>query len=206
MYEGLRRPRRLYTSNSFIREALSCISGAINDDVITCVRRSSVFALLCDECADISNKRQLLCYVRCMDGCIPKTSFLCIHSIQEANAEALHRELHAIIKKKQLELSKLCAFTSDGASVFTGKHNGAHKKLATEVPGLITTHCVCHRLSLAILDAAKEVDFIHYNFKLFFRALYNWFDNSPNRFKYSFFPSLLIHSSYKHFLHAAWSS
>ena len=61
------------------------------------------------------------------------------------------------ITDKQLLLSDMTGFPSDGAAVFLGKKNGVAKKLKDSNTSLITTHCRDHRLALACRDSFKAI-------------------------------------------------
>ena len=52
---------------------------------------------------------------------------------------------------------KLIGIATDSASMMRGRHNGLCARLAEEVPGLLSVHCVAHDLQLAIMDAEKEL-------------------------------------------------
>lgn len=45
----------------------------------------------------------------------------------------------------------------DGASVTMGSKTGVIAKIRQEVSNILQTHCVAHKLELAILDAVKEM-------------------------------------------------
>ena len=49
------------------------------------------------------------------------------------------------------------AFTSDGASVLTGKKSGVMELLMKDFPKLSTWHCLNHRLELAVDDAIADL-------------------------------------------------
>ena len=58
-----------------------------------------------------------------------------------------------------LDLCKLVAFGSHGASTMVGNQSGVATRVRNEVnPFLLACHCVAHRTNLAALDAAKAVD------------------------------------------------
>ena len=54
--------------------------------------------------------------------------------------------------------SKLINVNFDGASVMSGHISGVQKRFKDLQGGLVYTHCVAHRLELAILDAIKFRD------------------------------------------------
>ena len=50
----------------------------------------------------------------------------------------------------------LVSIGSDGASVYTGVHNGVVANLKQSVPWLLGIHCIAHNLELAILGCIKD--------------------------------------------------
>lgn len=52
----------------------------------------------------------------------------------------------------------MVGITTDGASVLTGRRNGVQKRIKDLCnPNLTATHCLSHRLQLALKDAAEEI-------------------------------------------------
>ena len=52
---------------------------------------------------------------------------------------------------------KLVCLGSDGASVMIGKNNSVYVHLKTDVPSLISIHCIAHKLELGFQDTIKDV-------------------------------------------------
>ena len=61
-----------------------------------------------------------------------------------------------------LNLEELIGFCSDGANVMTWKDNGvaARFKQLEECSGMLSVHCICHRLALACGDIGDDLKFI----------------------------------------------
>ena len=61
-----------------------------------------------------------------------------------------------------LNLEELSGFCLDGARVMTGKDNGlaASFKQLEECSGMLSVHCICHRLDLACGDTGDDLKFI----------------------------------------------
>ena len=68
-------------------------------------------------------------------------------------------ECGKIIKNNNISLDKINIFTSDGASVLLGSHNGVQAKLKSIVPYLLEFHCVAHREALSVSQAYQSVDY-----------------------------------------------
>ena len=58
---------------------------------------------------------------------------------------------------------KLINANFDGASVMSGNVSGVQARLKKLQPGLIYTHCIAHKLELAVLDAMKRNDSAYLN-------------------------------------------
>lgn len=52
---------------------------------------------------------------------------------------------------------KLVCLGSDGASVMIGKNNSVYVHLKTDVPSLISIHCIAHKLELGFQDTIKDL-------------------------------------------------
>ena len=61
------------------------------------------------------------------------------------------------LKSDGVKPEQLTGFGSDGASPFSGQHNGVWKVIRDLFAYCFTVHCVCHRQALAAGDAAKEI-------------------------------------------------
>ena len=69
---------------------------------------------------DISVLKQLVLVGRYLNDEGKKTSFLCITDIPNGTAETIEETMLKFISDKALQITRLCAFGSDGASVISG--------------------------------------------------------------------------------------
>ena len=109
-------------------------------------------------------------YVRCILNGEPVTKFVTVENPLTVDAAGITDAL-----KKGISSLKLCPDETsesfldnfykrlvnvnfDGASVMSGHVSGVQKRFKDVQPGLIYTHCVAHRLELAVLDAIKSDD------------------------------------------------
>ena len=67
----------------------------------------------------------------------------------------------------------------DGASVMSGHKGGVQKRLKDMQPGLAYTHCVAHRLELAMLNALKLKDDYLHRFDENVNGLFKFYYYSP---------------------------
>ena len=83
--------------------------------------------------------------------------FLMVPHIHSTDAGTIAEALQSFLQHKQLDLRKLIGQGYDGAAIFAGKISGVHKRIQTSSVHAIYTHCSCHRLQLASIQAAASV-------------------------------------------------
>ena len=92
---------------------------------------------------------------------LPKTVFLGLLQLEGGKKDSVSI-FDCVISQLQLwdlDLYKLLAFGSDGASSMVNSQTGVSTRLRKEVNSfLLACHCVAHRTNLAALDAAKIPD------------------------------------------------
>ncbi|XP_053408053.1 zinc finger protein 862-like [Mercenaria mercenaria] len=111
---------------------------------------------------------------------------------------------------KQLNLSNLIGISTDGAAVMTGKKSGLVQQLKQEVPTLLSTHCIAHRLALASGQAADTVPYL-LKFQELVNSIYRYFDNSPKNMSRLEKKSTILEESsdfvrFKQVFHTRWLS
>ena len=110
-------------------------------------------------------------YVRFVNNGEPITKFAAIEAPESVNAAGLILAIQNAVASLQSQHSthsretymsdlykKLINVNFDGASVMSGHISGVQARFKKHQPGLIYTHCVAHRLELAVLDAIKFDD------------------------------------------------
>lgn len=179
-------------SEPVLREMALLLSEVIVEDLIERIKSSEGFGLLVDEVTDISNVQQLVTFIKFFDNekGRPSTVFTDVTDLLEEsedtspNSKAIFNCLLNILKKLDLKLLHLKAFSSDGASVMTGCRDGVATKFRQlqECRTMINVHCICHRLALACADTGDELKFINV-FELVLTQLWKFFKDSPKRLK-----------------------
>ena len=84
------------------------------------------------------------------------------------------------MEESEIDKHKLASFSSDDASVMTGKTNGVAAKLLSEIKSLINARCICNRVALACADACDSVTYLQQVEKILFQ-LQSFFDNSVKK-------------------------
>ncbi|CAI7853363.1 unnamed protein product [Closterium sp. NIES-53] len=78
-------------------------------------------------------------------------------TVDRADAASLTSAVVQYLTGIGLDLQKISAISTDGASVMIGKNNGVVARLRMRIPHLASTQCVAHREALAASDAADAV-------------------------------------------------
>ena len=133
-----------------------------------------------DESTDISVLKQLVLVGRYLTDEGAKTSFLCITDIPNGTAETIEGAMLTYISDKTLQVTRLCAFGSDGAAVMTGRVSGVAVRLTRHSPKMIAVHCVNHRLALAAAHASDTIPYLQ-QFKSILQSLFYFYQNSAVR-------------------------
>ena len=95
-----------------------------------------------------TNKEQLVTFVKFVHPETGKanTAFLAASNLlgnsSSADAEAITNAIVAQLEDAGIDKKKLSNFSSDGASVMTGKRNGFGARLRVENKALINIHCI----------------------------------------------------------------
>lgn len=74
--------------------------------------------------------------------------------------------------------SYLVGVCTDGAATMVGKQSGVLTRLKTLYPDVVTWHCMCHRIKLAVSYAVKEINAVNH-VKIFMDKLYSIYSTSP---------------------------
>ena len=123
--------------------------------------RVNFIAILCDGSTDRSVTEQEVVYVMFTDPDTfkPTLSFFEVLGLDSSqDATGICDAIKAAFKKRNLEsaLDKLVFFSSDGASVNSGKKSGLIALFREEYEWVSFIWCFSHRLELALKDALQE--------------------------------------------------
>ena len=110
-----------YTSEQSISELLQCLSTTIEEDIVSALKSSPYFALMTDETTDISVLKQLVLVCKYSTCSGIKTSYFQITDIPNGTADTIETALLQILREKEIDVSKLHGFGSDGAAVMVGE-------------------------------------------------------------------------------------
>ena len=153
-------------------------------EVVNKVKDSLAHGLLTDEVCDISVTKKSSDFFQffCRKTNRVETMFLSCQNIladhSSADAKSITTLLLKELKDSGLDVSKLTGFSSDGASVMTGRKGGVATLLRKANPCLVNIHCICHRLALSWADSNESLSYIK-TVETLLRHLWQLFENSP---------------------------
>ena len=136
---------------------------------------------MADETTDVSVIKEVIVYARYLNSNREiQTAFIGMVEVKDGTASSIMAALEKVCNNCGVNLKKLVAFGSDGASVMIGRHRGVTALLKAEVPWLVSNHCVAHRLALAAAQAADEIPSVK-KFQAILGQMYRFYSYSGVR-------------------------
>ena len=164
-----------------ITEIQSIIAGFLKKDLPNKLRHSMYFAVLIDESTAITVSKRLSICVRYVNAGRPQTAFLGNVELEDGCAHTITTALLSYFEQSDIDASKCVSLSTDEASVMMGKKTGVGVQFqAKAAPFSVQTHCIAHRLNLAVTESMKHVDALK-KFSEKFGQLYNYISASGNR-------------------------
>jgi hypothetical protein len=202
-----------YEHHSSIGEFQEALAGVLREDLAVKLQRFPKYSLMFDESTDISVQQNLIVYIRYLDCDIAenvesKTCYYSIASLHRANADAIYTKILHLLSEKGLDLANLCGVCTDGAAVMVGSKSGVVTRLKKDVPGLLTSHCIAHRLALSCSSGADCIPYL-VKFQEILNSIYKYFHLSPkNMSTLSAIQSVLQKHSFRfqEVFHTRWLS
>ncbi|XP_038221451.1 uncharacterized protein LOC119839286 [Zerene cesonia] len=170
------------------------------------ILRESKFSVLVDESTDISAVKTMCIVVRLFDPQTSKITSLLweLRPLFEkydfdaanlgATGEAIYDSIVKSFQDRNVPLSNIIGFVSDGASVIMGKHNSVASRFKESNPGIIIFKCICHSLHLCASEACKKLP---RRCEDLARNVYGFFKNSSKRqaefVEFQAFTNTLVH-------------
>ena len=154
--EWLKKKMEKYTSHDIQNKLLKLMAHQILRD-LTDELRDSLYATICDEYTDISNKEQLTLCLRCVDELFNiHEDFLGLYQLENIKSNTIVSAIRDVLLRTQISLDNCRGQCYDGASNMLGKKSGVAKQILDIQPKAFATHCHCHSLSLSVKETTKE--------------------------------------------------
>ncbi|CAF1263221.1 unnamed protein product [Adineta ricciae] len=154
-----------YLSHDIQNELIHIMGNQIREKVSSMVN-GCMYALMADECRDISGHQQLSIVIRFVRDLndrmasstdVVKEYFLGFVPLEAFDAATLAQNIVEFLKQLNIPLQSCICLCFDGASVTSGCHAGVHVHLRKFMPKAVYVHCSAHRLNLVISDTCKAV-------------------------------------------------
>ena len=187
------------------KRMLETISKYMHLQLVThlCSEESGHLSLIVDSTTDVRGNHYMITYIRAMeyDRDPENGNLLLVRPVVYfykmiyldffEDSDALLRSITDAVRYDSISVpdfekkfkAKLIAFSSDGASVMQGKHNGLSRKLEQYVNrSLVSVHCMAHRLQLSAGHAFEEVPLFN-KLEELISAKYNFYNNKGHKRK-----------------------
>ena len=155
--EWMKKESCKYTSHDIQNECLKIMALRILRDVSKRIQKSACFAVMADECTDISNKEQFTICIRWVtDALEVQEDFIGLYSVDRIDAETLFRVIKDTLLRLNVSLCRCRGQCYDGASSMSGSKTGVATRLIEEERRAVFVHCFGHALNLAVGDTLKR--------------------------------------------------
>uniref|UniRef100_A0A667WAX6 TTF-type domain-containing protein n=1 Tax=Myripristis murdjan TaxID=586833 RepID=A0A667WAX6_9TELE len=158
-----------YTHHDIQNEILGVMADMVRRQISTEIKEAEQFAILVDECKDVSKKEQISVVVHYLSKETVPEKFLHFTPAEGLDAESLLKSIEHTLAQYDIDKNLCIGQCYDGAAVMSGCNNG--------VPQALYVHCHAHRLNLVLVDVVSNVPEAGDFFETV-QLLYNFFSNS----------------------------
>ena len=146
-----------YLSPEIQNDLLEIISLSILRSKAGKLQSSTMFAVMADECVDISNHEQLAICFRWVDTELEvHEDFAGLYEIPDISARTIVHVLKDCLIRMNLNWSRCRAQCYDGASNMAGHRTGVVSQVLSMESRALFTHCFGHSLNLSVCDTIKQ--------------------------------------------------
>ncbi|CAF3808597.1 unnamed protein product, partial [Rotaria sp. Silwood1] len=172
-------------------ELIHLMGNQIREEISLMVKNCN-YALMADECRDISGTQKLSIVIRFVPdlnnssidfSSFVKEYFLGFVPLEEFDAITLAENIVEFLKNLNIPLESCICLCFDGAAVMSDQQAGVHVLLKKYMPKSIYIHCSAHRLNLVISDTCKVVFYIWDYFSII-GSIHSFFTDSGVANKY----------------------
>ena len=146
------------------------------------ILKTNKFSILLDESTDITDKKQLSinAQYRCPKTGYTKVQLLDILQLNPlaGTGKEIFAAFEELIDAHEIPWENLVAYSTDNASVFTGKKNSFYTALLTRAPHVILLPFICHSSALACKATFKDMSD---DVMVLIRGLYTYTSGSSKR-------------------------
>ena len=147
-----------YQTDKACKNFVIVISDELKDRFSEEIKRARFLGLMADGATDVGTREVEDVYVRFVKDGVPVNKFAGLKECMDAKATGVTEAIkQAINEVDESWKQKLVCLRTDGANVMIGRHNSVFTLLKTDVPSLVSLHCIAHKLELGFQDTVKGV-------------------------------------------------
>ena len=171
-----------YRSETTANDMLQSVASVIREKIDNKLLRSPFISIFADESTDIGMEKKLVVYARTLDpeNYTATTHYLENVKVSCGSGQVVSQAILDCLEQRNVPLSKVMGFGSDGAKAMTGTKEGVTGHLLRVNPMLLNYHCIAHRLALVSSQAADSVPYLK-EYQDILTGLFYFFKGSANR-------------------------
>lgn len=144
-------------SNDTVKRRIDEMSQNIQEQLISKLKSTKMYALQLDESTDLTDKSHLLAFVRYENDNALFEELLFCKEILHNNAKDVFEALNNCILSNDLDWQRCVGLSTDGAGAMAGKKTGLIARVKAIAPNVKWTHCSIHREALAVKQMPENL-------------------------------------------------
>ena len=139
-------------SNDTMTKRAELIAVDLEEQLCEKIRLSPWFGIQFDESTDVTNRAQLIGFIRFLDGekeDIVEDFFFCEDVGVDTKGVTVANTVIGVFVRNNISILNCSQITTDGAAAMTGIRNGAVAIIKEQAPHCNSSHCDLHRENLA---------------------------------------------------------
>ncbi|MCO5547287.1 hypothetical protein L7F22_000734 [Adiantum nelumboides] len=173
-----------YVNSVSGREMLLAIKDYVKLQMLADMCASPFFSVLIDESTDRTMEKHLIMYVLYVgNGGMGRArcSYVELLPVANANAKGIYDAVSKFLHDNGLDIKKLIAIATDGASVMVGHKTGVVARFQGIMPQIMGVHCIAHRQALAAKDGFVSHPHVYTFVDKVANKVYSWLGKSAKR-------------------------
>ncbi|XP_053158033.1 zinc finger protein 862-like isoform X2 [Hemicordylus capensis] len=167
------------------REIISHIATVVRNELLLEIKDCNQVSILLDGSIDKATTEELVIYVRYIKNRKVKEAYVSVVPLKHGPSYSYFEAFTEEMERLGLDWQTgkwLVGVGTDGAAGVFGSENGLVTKMKERVNGLISQHCVAHKLHQAVLKTVKNVEYLS-EVDTLLRKLCKFYSQSPKRLR-----------------------
>ncbi|MCO5582460.1 hypothetical protein L7F22_036356 [Adiantum nelumboides] len=166
------------------REMMLAVKDHVKMHMLAEMRANPFYSILIDESTDRTMEKHLIVYVIYVGNKgkgRARCCFVELLPVIDANAKGIYNALIEFLECIGLDVNKLIAIATDGASVMIGHNTGLVARFQNDMPRIMGVHCIAHRQALAAKDGFVSHPHVYAFVDKVANKVYAWLGKSGKR-------------------------